>query len=71
MDKKDGSRMRREFTLQGNAVRFAREEPCEQPAAPLQVKDPAPLPVVEAPTQPARPGIWDEVKRRWHAIRGK
>ena len=61
MDRKDGRRMRREFTLQGNSVRFAAEQPCEAPPEPLEVKS-APLPVAAAPAAPPKAGIWERIK---------
>ena len=71
MDNKDGQRMRRQFTLQGNSVRFASQEACEAPPEPLQVKSAAPLPVAEAPVAAPKTGIWEGIKRRWHALRGR
>jgi hypothetical protein len=71
MDKKDGQRMRREFTLQGNSVRYAAEQPCEAAPPPLEVKSPAPLPVAEAPSAPPKESTWEGIKRRWKAWREK
>ena len=65
MDKKDGSRMRRQFTLQGNSVRFASEEPCEPPPPSPEVKSPAPLPVAETAAAPPKESWWQSLKRRF------
>jgi hypothetical protein len=70
MDKKDGQRMRREFTLQGNSVRFNAEQSCEAAPPPLEVKSPAPLPVAESPAAP-KESTWEGIQRRWKAWRGK
>ena len=64
MDKKDGQRMRRQFTLQGNSVRFASEQPCEAPLPPLEVKSPAPLPVT-GPAAPPKESLWQRLKHRF------
>jgi hypothetical protein len=64
MDKKDGSRMRRQFTLQGNSVRFASEEPCEPPPPPLHVTSPAPLPVTETTPEPPKESLWQRLKHK-------
>jgi hypothetical protein len=71
VEKKDGQRMRREFVLLGTTVRFAGEQACEAPAPPLEVKSPAPLPVAPVPEPPAKQGVWESVRRRWQAWRGK
>jgi Bacterial SH3 domain len=71
MDKKDGQRMRREFTLQGNSVRYTAEQPCEAAPPPLEVKSPAPLPVAETSAAPPKESTWEGIKRRWKAWRGK
>jgi hypothetical protein len=64
MDKKDGQRMRRQFTLQGNSVRFASEESCQPEAPPADVK-PTPLPVKESAEAPPTESLWEKVKRRF------
>jgi hypothetical protein len=66
MDKKDGSRMRRQFTLAGNSVRFASEEACEAAPPALQVTSPAPLPVVATESAPPKESLWQSLKRRLH-----
>jgi hypothetical protein len=73
MDKKDGQRMRREFTLQGNSVRFTAEQPCEAAPPPLEVKSPSPLPVAENanPAAPGKESTWEGIRRRWKAWRAK
>jgi len=65
MDKKDGSRMRRQFTLQGNSVRFASEAACEAPPPALEVTSPAPLPVAETAAPPPKESLWQSLKRRF------
>jgi hypothetical protein len=67
MENKEGERMRREYTLRGNTVRFASQLPCEQPEAPLEVKSPAPLPVAETPAS-RKEGVLQRILRR---LRGK
>ena len=64
MDKKDGSRMRRRFTLQGNSVRFASEEACEPPPPALEVKSASPLPVTETAESQPKESFWQSLKRR-------
>ena len=64
MDKKDGSRMRRQFTLQGNSVRFVSEEACEPPPPALQVTPPVPLPMTESAAPPPKESLWQSLKRR-------
>jgi hypothetical protein len=70
VDKADGQRMRREFTLQGNSVRFSSEQACEAPPPPIEVKQ-APLPVVEGAAEAPKEGFLDGLKRRWKAWRKK
>ncbi|MBS1857776.1 MAG: hypothetical protein JST11_20570 [Acidobacteria bacterium] len=67
MENSDGARMRREYTVRGNAVRFASQAPCEQPEPPLAVKSRAPLPVAETPVPP-KEGLFQRILRR---LRGK
>jgi SH3-like domain-containing protein len=64
MDKKDGSRMRRQFTLQGNSVRFATEEACEPPPPALHVTSPAPLPMTETAPAPPKESLWQRLKHK-------
>jgi hypothetical protein len=71
MENKDGARMRREFTVQGNAVRFATEQPCEVPPPPLEVKSPAPLPVPQDAAEAPKESLLESLKKRWHKLRGK
>jgi hypothetical protein len=71
MENKAGERMRREYVLMTNLVRFASEQPCEPPLAPLEVRSPAPLPVTAAPAVPPKEGAWESLKRRWKAWRKK
>jgi hypothetical protein len=72
MENKEGQRVRREYVLMSNLVRFASEQPCEAPAPPMEVKPSVVLPVVaEAPVVPPKEGFLDGLKRRWHAWRGK
>jgi hypothetical protein len=74
VENKEGQRMRREYVMIGNAVRFASEQPCEPPAPPLEIKPAAPLPVASETAPPAStpgPGLWERLKLRFRSIRGK
>jgi uncharacterized protein YgiM (DUF1202 family) len=71
LEKKDGQRVRREFVLMGNTVRFASEQPCEAPPPPLELNLPALLPVAAEPVPVKSPGVWEGLKRRWATWRGK
>jgi len=71
MEKKDGQRVRREYVLMGNTVRFASELPCEPPPPPLELKPATPVPVAAEPAPVKNPGVWEGLKRRWATWRGK
>jgi hypothetical protein len=71
MEKKDGQRVRREYVLMGNSVRFSSELPCEAPPSPLELRPAAPLPVAAEPVPLKNPGMWEGLKRRWATWRGK
>jgi hypothetical protein len=65
MEKKDGTRLRREYAMLGQAVRLAGEQPCEAPSAPVTLQAKAPLPVSEAPPPaPAQESFLDKLKRK-------
>jgi Bacterial SH3 domain len=70
MENKEGQRVRREYVLMTNLVRFAGEQPCEAPPPPVEVKSPAPLPVAAA-EPPPKQGWLDGLKRRWRSWRSK
>ena len=63
MDKKDGTRVRREYALLGQNIRFAGEQPCEQRAAPVTPQAPTPLSVAQAPA-PAKESWIERIKRK-------
>ena len=63
MDNKDGVRMRREFTLQGNAVRFAAQQPCEPAPPPLELQPHASLQTATA-AEPKKESLWQRLKHR-------
>jgi hypothetical protein len=71
MEKKDGQRVRREYALLGQSVRFAGERACESAPPPLTARAPAPIPVTEAAPAEAKPGLKERVKRFWASLRGK
>jgi hypothetical protein len=65
LDKKDGSgRVRRQYALIGQTVRFAGEQPCEPAAAPVTVPAPAQISVNEAPVPKTREGFFERLKKR-------
>jgi hypothetical protein len=71
VENKEAQRMRREYALLGNIVRYAGEQPCEPPPPPIETKPPAPLPVTEEKPAVKGPGFWDGLKRRFLALRKK
>jgi len=71
LDKKDGSRMRREYALLGVAVRFAGELPCEAPPPPPVGPNPSPLPVSEASSPQPKASVAERVKKYWHQLTGR
>jgi len=71
VENKSGQRVRREYVLMTNLVRFASEQPCEAPAPLPDAKPPAALPVASATPPPAKPGLLESLKQRWHAWRAK
>lgn len=70
-EKKDGARYRREYAWTGTTVRFAGEQPCEPPSPLLEVRNPAQLPVGDAPAAAAKTGFWDSVKQRLKELHGR
>ena len=68
LENDDGQRVRREFALLSNVVRFAGEQPCEAPAAPLAVLDSGPGKSVTAPPAASPPskgeGLGERLKQR-------
>jgi hypothetical protein len=69
----DGSTSRKRFTLTGNTVRSAGEEPCSRPN---EVSDAATQAHFDAPSTPASPApasksVWESTKERWHKLTGK
>ena len=65
MDKKDGSRVRRQYALIGQSIRFAGEQACERPGSPVSVQVPAPLPVGGAPAPVPKEGFFERLKKRF------
>jgi hypothetical protein len=65
----DGSRVRKQYVMMGNAVRSAGERPCEKP---VQMADPAPgLPVDDQPAEPvAEKSFHDRIKDKAKALFG-
>jgi hypothetical protein len=69
LETKEGTRMRKLYTLNGNAVRPAGETPC---AGGLKVDDgPIAQALPEAPEEPATPGLVDRFKAMVNRWRGK
>jgi hypothetical protein len=71
MEKKDGQRVRREFALLGQTVRFSAERACEPPPPPPIAQAPSPLPAAEAPPPAPTPGLLERLKRHWSGSPGK
>ena len=71
-EKKDGQRYRQEFALPtAESVRFAGEQPCQAPGAPVvTVKAPAVSPSATVPAPPAETFL-QRAKRRLRAITGR
>ena len=64
MDKKDGSRVRRQFALIGQSIRFSGEQVCEMPGSPVTVQAPAPLQVAAPAAEPPKEGFFQRLKKR-------
>ena len=69
---KDGQRVRREFALLQNIIRFAGQSPCEAPS------DPLPLPTTTkapdgstSPAAPPKESLSERLKKRWNDLFGK
>ena len=78
LEDEEGHRVRREYALLGNIVRYAGERPCEAPAPPLVVLDTAPgrgnAPAAATASVPAPPSgetLTERFKRRWHELTKK
>jgi hypothetical protein len=67
LDKKDGTRVRREYAFLTNVVRFAGEHPCEAAPPPETVTAQPPPPGVPVDQAPAE-GFAQRVRRRVHAL---
>ncbi len=63
MDDRDGKRVRREFVLLTNVVRFAGEQPCEAPAPVETMSGPTPVQTAPEPAPPAE-GFVTRMKKR-------
>ncbi len=66
MEKKDGQRVRREYALLGQTVRFSSERPCEAPLPPPTAQAPSPLPVATAPPDAPKPTLLDRLRSLFH-----
>jgi hypothetical protein len=65
LDKKDGSgRVRRQYALIGQTVRFAGEQTCEAAPAPVTVQAPAQIAIQEAPAPKVQEGFFERLKKR-------
>jgi hypothetical protein len=71
LERKDGQRVRREYALLGNAIRFASDHPCEAPVQLAAVQSPSPLPVSEGSPAQTKPSLVERLKKQWHALVGK
>ena len=71
VDRKDGQRVRREYALLGNVIRFAGDHPCEAPVQMANLQNPAPLPVSETSPAPPKVSLAERLKKHWHALIGK
>ncbi len=66
---RDGAKVRQEFALIGNIVRFAGEAPCETPASLTSAPASSPLPGAAQPAgPPQKPGWWQRMKARVHGL---
>jgi hypothetical protein len=72
LDNRDGQRVRREFVLLTNVVRYAGEQPCEAPLPVEALKSPAALQTLPEP-EPAQPTekFSERVKKRIRGLFGK
>jgi hypothetical protein len=68
---KNGQRVRREYALVGNVIRFAGDHACETPVQMANLQNPAPLPVSEAAPAPPKVSLAERLKKKWHALIGK
>jgi len=68
-----GQRMRREYVLLTNVIRFAGEHPCEPPIpADALIHQPAALKVAaEPPPEPPKPTISERIKKKLRGLFGK
>lgn len=65
LENDDGQRVRREFALLGNIVRYAGEQACEAPGPPLAVLDTAGSPGAPAAAPPAAPAAGESFWQRF------
>jgi len=69
LEGRDGQRVRREFALLQNIIRFAGQSPCEAPAEPLPIQAAAPLAAGgTGPAAPAKESLGERLKKRWKAL---
>ena len=72
MENREGERVRREFVLLTNIIRYAGEQPCEAPAPFEVTKPPAPLKTAPEPEpEPAKPSFFQRMKQKVHGWFGK
>jgi hypothetical protein len=72
MENRQGERVRREFVLLTNIVRYAGEQPCEAPAPFEPMKAPTPLKTAPEPETPTpAPSFFQRMKGRVRGWFGK
>jgi len=72
MENRAGERVRREFVLLTNIIRYAGEQPCEPPVPFDVTKPPAPLKTAPEPvTPPPAPSFFQRMKQRVRGVFGK
>jgi hypothetical protein len=71
-ENEDGSTSRKRFTMTGNAVRSAGEEPCSRPNEVSDTPTQAHFDAPQTPAAPAAQGksFWESTKQRWHKLTG-
>jgi hypothetical protein len=70
MESRDGQRVRREFAMLGQTVRFVGQLACEAAATPPTAQTLSPLPVTTPPPAPPKPHLMDRIKQGWKSLVG-
>jgi hypothetical protein len=65
MEKKDGGRVRREYVMIGQTIRFASEQPCEAAPPPDIAQAPAAIPTAENPPPVPKESFLEKLKKRF------